>query len=345
MERIQMGISSEHLKAHYKQYFIGSLYFYPERYINLIFRHHSIIVPHVAYLCPLCITNWLYWSAEGELCSAEFTNDHYPAKNSCGNRTVLVCRSCNSKAGHDYDYSLAEHLDVLSYNARVPKSVMRMQHRPSGLAKYINGRIEIDNGGEMVLHFKKKESDKVKPVDEWLENQKKSNEWTFDIKAKDPDPTKVQKALLHAAYLFCFENFGYEFIFSKGGELIRDTLADKVEYPADLLDLNLDRPEFQTIIPAGLCFISYPIELRSFAVNIFLVNKDTGYKTIKTVLIPSPLSKGIETLAHQAKLLKGYIGDLSMVPLNNYLKAGYPKAYNKMWKDLHEKYITETEKK
>ena len=46
-----------------------------------------------------------------------------------------------------------------------------------------------------------------------------------------PDLKKTAKAILKSAYLLCFAWWGYEFVFSKNAEMIRQVLSDEIEYP------------------------------------------------------------------------------------------------------------------
>ncbi len=334
MDSITLNFTNEMMEYHFKNFFFHSLRYYKDKYINLIFNHHQIIPDHVAYLCPLCTKNWVFVTKVSVICSAEFNEDHFPPRNSGGTKTIIACKPCNSSAGYKYDFALEKYIDVLSYNKRIPNSTMVMKHKFDGLSKFMKGKIIIDKDGQLNMHLKSNDTDKIRPLDNWFESNKSSEEWKFEIEPNNPDLKKVHQALLHAAYLYCFESFGYEFIFSKAGELFRKVFNDEAVYPVVLTNVTLDTEEILNSLPIGLCYIKNPKSLQSFVVNLELLNKKTGYKTIQSILIPNPIENGIEKLKIQGEILNSYRGDIEMLLLNNYLKEGIPNAYTKMWEHL-----------
>ncbi len=180
---------------------------------------------------------------------------------------------------------------------------------------------------------------KILPLTQWNEYSKTNSDWTIQVQYKIPENKKIEKGLIHAAYLTCFEYFGYEFIFSKSGQLMRDVLNDKTRYPANILDLNQDSVYTIQNIPQGLVFINEPHELQTMAVNLKLKLKETGYTTIKTILIPNPTTNGIEDLKIVSDRFINYLGGLSMLPLKNFLQLNELPPYRKMWGTLLRDYI------
>lgn len=279
------NIPEEVLNEHFEFYFIKSLKYYPERYINLVMNPGFDMPTHVAYLCPMCAKNIIFLDSSGSLrTSGEFNKDHYPAKSVGGRNIILLCTKCNSEAGYKFDFTLKQHLEVVRFSKKVPNSGMKTKTTVEGLKGYFNSRLLINEKGEYEFLDKTDPTYSIPHLDEHF---KKNPDFPFNITYCVPDNTKIQKALLHAAYLYCFEKFGYEFVFSDAGELIRKVLKDEEEYPADTIDLNLDSKNHLDTLPIGVSFISKPMDLQSLVAVIELFDKDSGYKCLKIVLIPN----------------------------------------------------------
>ncbi len=326
-----MNFSPKTLEEIGKYYFKNSLQYFPEKYISILLMPGSNIPKHVAYLCPMCLKNaMMIIDSPTHPVTGEFTEDHFPPKNVGGKKFVLVCRLCNSKAGHDYDFILKDHLSHLSFQKKIPNSTIKSRTIIQNVGKF-KGDITIDEKREIRLN---NGNEKIQPLSKWNESSKANNDWEIKVEYKIPENEKIEKALIHAAYLTCFEYFGYEYVFSEGGNLMRDVLDNKKRYPANVLDLNFDSEHMLKNIPIGLAFISLPNDLQSMVVNLKLVLKETGYKTIKTVLIPNPTSTGIEDLRITSDRLVNYVGNLSILPLKNFLQLGELPPYRKMWGTL-----------
>lgn len=321
----------EHL---YRYYFLNSLRYFPEKYLSLFLEPDSSVPNHVAYLCPVCQEQgMMFVDNPVSKYTAEFTEDHYPPTSVGGKSTILVCKLCNSKAGHDFDFTLQEHLRHLSFQKRLPNSAISSQSLIDGVGKF-KGKMIIDEKGEVHVNLKNRETDSIQPLDQWIDFSKTNFDWKIQLKFHTPHDEKVERALLHAAYLTCFEHFGYEFIFSEGGLHMRNVFAGVDRYAANTTDLNLDQDIMLEQIPLGLVFISHPRNLQSLAVTMKLVLKDTGYSTIKVVLIPAPVKEGMDDMRAISDALTRHTGDISFTKLNNFLQMGELPPYRKMWATL-----------
>ena len=61
------------------------------------------------------------------------------------------------------------------------------------------------------------------------------------------------------AYLYCFDYWGYEFVFSRAGQLFRDVLNDKREFPVPVPTLWYDnKVEIHKVIniPTGIVMMN-----------------------------------------------------------------------------------------
>jgi hypothetical protein len=148
----------------------------------------------------------------------------------------------------------------------------------------------------------------------------------------------VTRALLKTAYLYCFYNWGYDFVFSKAGELVRNAFLEKAAYPIEIgkwwFDFGTPLPVGH-VIPEGLCFISEPAELQIFMINIPMMLPANNYNCIVPVLIPSPEPTAIEDLQRVQSLFKNNPNPNILVhAVNNALLHGLSNCYQRTWDDL-----------
>ena len=148
-----------------RYYFKNSLKYYPGKYLNIILPHMSIIQPHVAYLCPLCISNVFMITSTGQKTTTEFDEDHYPPKSVGGKKTMVACKICNGGAGYKYDFTLKEHLMLLSFGKKIPNSIISSESIIKDIGKFKGGSLKIDENGDTRLWMKKNETDKILPLD------------------------------------------------------------------------------------------------------------------------------------------------------------------------------------
>ena len=120
---------------------------------------------------------------------------------------------------------------------------------------------------------------------DWFDSSSSNIDWEATLTIKRPDDKKILKAVLKTAYLICFINWGYDFVFSTNGNLIREVSNGTNKYPTDTLLYWFDknRPVINQI-PKGLCLIEKPLEMHSYIVNVPL--KIDGYYSIASILIP-----------------------------------------------------------
>ncbi|HTB52338.1 MAG TPA: hypothetical protein VK718_06145 [Ferruginibacter sp.] len=335
------SISSNIMRIHFL-HFGKSLKRFPEKYHHLFFETGSAVPEHYSYVCPLCITNSFMISKEGLHFNNDFSLDHFPPESSGGKQKILVCKKCNNEAGYLYDYILKEKLDHVSFNKKIPFSEILAKSEITDVRGWYHTAITIREDGETEISFKPNPKKVLPPLDNWLERSKLSFDWKANLTIEIPDEKKVSKALLKAAYLYCFLNFGYEFIYSANGELFRKVINGEVEYPIRIptfwLDDNITISNGSTM-PIGLCFITNPIKFRSLAVNLSLKLKTTGYQCTVTILIPNPTDMGIPDLIKVQNEIENNPGEnISFVFLKNYLQENIMDAYSQTWTDLLTEY-------
>lgn len=101
--------------------------------------------------------------------------------------------------------------------------------------------LERNEKNEWVFHMKKQEKDKIKPVDEWIADSNRNQEFTITITMPAPKDEQFRKAMLKTAYLYCFSHFGYEFVVSRAVNLIREAWKGEAEYPIKVVPLQFER--------------------------------------------------------------------------------------------------------
>jgi hypothetical protein len=102
-----------------------SLKRFPEQYISLAFETPPVDDEYHVYLCPICLRNCFSIDRTGYYCSCEFTEDHFPPASVGGTLTLLVCKSCNNTAGSQFESSLAQKIEMVSFEKKVPNSVLK----------------------------------------------------------------------------------------------------------------------------------------------------------------------------------------------------------------------------
>ena len=337
MAKQKFSVSLDIMRIHFV-HFTESLKCFPEKYLRLIFNNDGEIPEHLAYICPLCITNCFMVGEKGIHYTNDFSLDHFPPESAGGRLKVLVCKKCNNESGHKYDFALKEKINSLSFNKKIPLSKISVKTEISNVKGRFHGEMVIREDRETEISFKPNSNKKIPPLDTWLENSKNSLDWKANLTMKIPDDSKVAKAVLKSAYLYCFINWGYDFIYSEQGNLFRQVLNSEAEYPIPSPSLWLDHEvklHGENPIPRGLCFIQEPKELQSMVVNVPLQDRQTGYNCIATIFIPSPTSKGIDEL----QLIQEFISKTeectaSFVPLRNFLREKIFPPYVKTWEAL-----------
>ena len=152
--------------------------------------------------------------------------DHFPPENVGGKLKAIVCKPCNSRAGHDYDYITKEFLNELGFHKRIPFSIIEIKKQTiTDIVGRYSGTIGIDVTGGIEFSFKPKPNYKAPPLDKFLAENLHTPNWKAEVTVPQVDKEKVSKALLKAAYLTCYNHWGYVFIFSDTAQYIRQTLA------------------------------------------------------------------------------------------------------------------------
>ena len=310
--------SIEIVKRHLLRYH-HSLIPFIDRYNPIFFPHDLSGKVHYPYICPLCVSNGFAILEEDKtVATASFTKDHFPPESAGGNNTILVCERCNSEAGSDYDYVLKDYLEHKSFEYKHPGSSLPMKAAISSIKGNYNGTLEMDENGKGIIDFYRNRNTVF--LNEWIEQSKESRDFKIEMTVYRPEDDKIAKALLKTAYLYAFAFWGYSFVYSENGELIRRVLRGEIEYPVKAVS-SFHFENSSIPFPPGLCFIQKPVEWQGYAVNIPLTLKETGFHAVHIVLIPLPHENGWAKLEAVAKLLESKPeAELSMIPVHHGMK-------------------------
>jgi hypothetical protein len=287
----------EILKQHLFRYF-PSLNAYQKKYLNIFFQNSDAVPEHIAYLCPICVSTGLAFLEEFYLdTNPEFTLDHFPPESVGGIETIYVCKKCNNEAGLGFESSLKQKVQDISFNNKVSSAKRKIKTKISTIKGNYPGILLVREDGAFAIDFKASEKVHAPLLDQWIERSNGDYNWTAEVTYLVADENKVSKALLKAAFLFCFQYWGYGFSYSHTADSIRKILNNEMQYP-------LRNPSFwlgkfaSTVerIPLGLCFILHPVELKCFCINMVLVDRQTKHREIATVIIPGPNQEDWEDL-------------------------------------------------
>lgn len=298
------SITKEILEEHFRC-FSFSLYHFKEKYIPKIFKSNEAIPNHAVYLCPLCTTNFILMLKDGVYSNTDFSLDHFPPESVGGTLKILTCKKCNNDAGRMFEGELIEKMNYEYSKNKSPKAFIKTKFKVLGIPGNYASFIKKGKNGEIIIDFPAK-ARKVTPfLQTWINNTGKNNDWEATLTIKRPDDKKVLKAILKTAYLICFINWGYDFVFSTNGNLMREVLNGTREYPTDMLSFWFDEnnPAINQI-PKGLCLIEKPLEMHSYIVNVPL--QIDSYFSIASVLIPLGNEQGWNKLKDIESFQKSY---------------------------------------
>ncbi|MDB5111924.1 MAG: hypothetical protein JWR67_3038 [Mucilaginibacter sp.] len=322
---------------HFAKYY-PSLKNYPEKYQPLFFNPGAVVTDHMAYLCPLCLKNGmiLFEDLFADTRS-KFSLDHFPPESVGGFLTVVVCKKCNNDAGGQYEHALKELIQTMSLNNRTPGAKVKGKMEIEGLTGRYASSIEVRDDGEFVISFKPNLKAHVPHLDDWLDKSADENKWKADLTIPQADEKKISKSLLKAAYLHCFERWGYEFSYSYTGEMIRNVLLGIDEYPILNPSFWLGNIPNAGRLPLGVCYLRQPTALRCFIVNMEVKDQTTNYRNLASVLIPGPAEKDWDKLLLiKDQLESNSSHTLSMAHVtDNMLFYGITDGYHKSYAELN----------
>ena len=187
------NIKKEVLENHFA-HFSFSLYNFQKKYLPVIFPDIEIMSNHVAYLCPLCLTNYIVVTEEQIRFSSEFTIDHFPPQNVGGKGEILTCKTCNNNAGK-YEVELERKMNYEAFTNNHPASIIEKSTlKVDNVEGFYKGFIKKNNDGTSTIDFHNI-SDKSTPyLKKWLNNEALGNDWSANLTIPIPSNKDILKA-------------------------------------------------------------------------------------------------------------------------------------------------------
>lgn len=288
----------------------------------------SKFVTEDIYLCPLCLKSFFYLKDNEFYENQEFTEDHFPPESVGGKQTILVCSPCNSSYGRDLDYSLKEYLSFKRFIAQKDKAPYPTKITYNGIKGKYNQNLYWENGTLVKeVNFKK-----YPLIKNWLFDFKKAS-WDFSLKVTAPPEATIQKALLRAAYLLCFTNWGYDFAYSQTGKHIRETIEGKENHPLSNYGVFGDYESSNH--PQGFYFNDTTIEEQAFFIFFDIKIENPEYTERTFVIIPGPDTKSWRQLNNFKSWIQNKSSEISLIELfSDSIKRksyfGYSTAWGKL---------------
>jgi len=201
-----MATKPEILRAHL-YHFYQSLKRYKEKYLPLIFGNGKIEVKHAAYVCPICLQQYILVTEKGIEESADFSLDHFPPQSVGGNLSVLVCKKCNNEAGSNYEAALLQKMQELSFTKRHAASVLQGNATITNVHGWYRTELQVQSGKNLMIDFSARE--KAKFLKEWIDAGSENKDWEIKLTIPRVNQQELCRAFLKTAYLICFVNWGY----------------------------------------------------------------------------------------------------------------------------------------
>ena len=294
-----------------------------ESIFNAFSRNFSLVMnnPHLKrinisfYICPLCFDSFteqhLNQAVENPL-----TIEDVPPKKLNGKPLLLTCKKCNNINGSIYDSELSKWFKA--YCALEGKGALDFKMAIDS-SRTFKAKLErnLDNKTTSINSNKKNPyaEDNVSKMHN--EGKAKVN-FLFDF----GDGKKIDDGFLRFAYLYAFYYFGYAYIFSPGGNYVKDYLVLNKNRELKPLIISDKLEDFSQ----GIYKISFPKDTTSFLVVFKLgseITKNIG------VILPGPKD---EHIANFKLIDKEKIGPLKFQQIIKQDINDKPFVCYKLWK-------------
>lgn len=334
----KLEVSDGELKKHFLGFF-PSLRQYPDKYLPYIFNNPIDAPEHMAYLCPLCLKNFIYYEPTQLRWSEAFSLDHFPPESVNGKLSVLVCKPCNNNAGRTYEAQFKEIVEKECFNKKIPNSSISSAVTISNVRGWHKGKFWINESGEYAFKLATNQTKNLPELATWETNP--VGDWEMNATIKYVDQIKFSKTLLKAAYLFCFYQWGYSFVFSNSGELMRQSFGGIHNYPIEIPSIWLDNKSTGfdlDSIASGPVFIAEPKELQSIFINIPIELVDLQYKCIIPVQIPNPITASSKHMQEiNCRILSQESVIIKIAPIN-FPHPAMVDSFSYTWTSLLEQF-------
>lgn len=233
------------------------------------------------YACPLCLHRFPR-SALDPKSEVQLTAEHCILEGLGDDIFVLTCKRCNDRAGHQIDHHLHKLVEMEAF--------ARGQGKPK--------RIRLKHGDDFVTAEMRRTPERTDLT--VLERRsdprqiaglqqkgvpKKAGDMTIRFGSRDwPEERRACVAMLKAAYLLAFKNFGYSYILSPSMHEVMLAILQQIMNPEmDVLSVNrlFLRPSYE-----GLSNMIARIKMPTFQA-FFVPIRITKYKQAFAYILPT----------------------------------------------------------
>lgn len=233
------------------------------------------------YICPLCCKSYFIETKSGVIGNSEFSLDHLPPKSVGGTYKMITCKKCNNDSG-TFESELEKVLNFAVDKKRPNEIVINVRVQDEETGECIQGLAHNKDGVTNIIFNEQLKRHRKDYID--FLNRLDSNKMPkINIQVPLYDKKKLERALIKSAYLMCFYWWGYEFVFSDNGALIRDVINGKKDYPCQVPTTWSEKEER---MPTGVYILQDGEERKAFLVSLNL--KGVKHSTTANVLIPGP---------------------------------------------------------
>ncbi|MCB9044893.1 MAG: hypothetical protein H6550_02015 [Chitinophagales bacterium] len=274
-------ISENIWKDHLSTYCKTLMDYIPEIQKIIPSKYHSQL-PFGLYICPLCLKNYFIETSSGINGNSEFSLDHLPPKSASGRFKIITCKKCNNDSGtfeSEIEKVLNFGIDKTDPNEKLK---LKVELTDPETGKCIKGVAHNENGETNILFNENLKKHKQEYID-FLNRVNSGKMPRIKIKPILYDSNKLERALVKSAYLLSFAWWGYEFVFSDHGALIRQVIKGEKKYPCQV---PISWFEKDKILPTGISILQDGNKRIAFGANIYL--RGLNVDATACVLIPSP---------------------------------------------------------
>ncbi len=256
----------------------------------------SLDIPDLV-LCPICLKVISLATEEDNPATVE----HAPSAKLGGKIIGLTCRNCNSTQGSTLDSKLIEYYKIsqsLKGNGtNFSEAKVRVNN---SLPINVKFNVSADNSWRIIPLEKNSNPKVVAHINEILSHTSTTPQVTISLNLQVVQPPSriIRIALIRAAYLIAFGQFGYGFVVNPALNYIRNLLVD---------------PDDETLYPHGVMF-SYPISDEHLGVSII-----TEPVEMRAYLVVFDISDGGKQIDRIGVILPGW--SKNPIDLYNYLNT------------------------
>lgn len=234
---------------------------------NLNYYHKDLLGK---FACPTCLR--VFDS------SSDLTKAHVFPKRLGGRLFTLTCKPCNSRIGTEieaYETERARIHRIFQGNSADSVQVGLQSLECNGIVSRVNAELKVlENDEGKIFRFDifadRSNPSEVKRITQWLQEKAESggHDWGFNMNFQARAGLKRAKlTYLHAAFLYMFHQFGYEWALDSCTKDIREQLIKPAKTTIKPLIIEF------TDIPGDsnrlkLLLITEPVDLRGFFITM-----------------------------------------------------------------------------